>query len=473
MATSNNGIYIIDHKGNIIQSFSKKEGLQNNDVLSIFLDNHSNLWLGLDNGIDLISYNSAIKQINPIFQDGPGYTSIIHNNRLYLGTNNGLYSTLLQPMKDLSFSKGDFIPVNNTKGQTWGVAVINNQLLLGKHEGAFVINDNTAQSISSAPGYWNFVPLSGTSPTTEIVAGNYKGLAFFDYRNGQFIQSKELPGFEESSRFVVIDKDNNIWVSHPYHGVYKISKNSNGSFTTNTYSNKNGLPSILNNHVYKINNELLVASDKGVYRYNQQKDFFEPAPFYHNLLGDQSIRYLKEDATGNTWFIHEKSLGVIDVSGKQPRIIYLPELTNKLLSGFEYIYPINENNIFIGGEKGFFHLDYEKYKKAEPNLKVQVRAVRIINEKDSLLFGGYFRSVNEPQIQGSKNIPEINNHYKTIRFEFSTAIFGYQSNLEYSYRLKGYEDNWSAWTKRTEKEYTNLPAVNYTFEVKVGKQPGQ
>ena len=55
LATNNNGIYIIDNKGNIVQSFSKTEGLQNNNVLTIFLDNQSNLWLGLDNGIDFIA----------------------------------------------------------------------------------------------------------------------------------------------------------------------------------------------------------------------------------------------------------------------------------------------------------------------------------------------------------------------------------------------------------------------------------
>ena len=81
LATNNNGVYIIDKKGNIIQSFSRTEGLQNNNVLSIFPDNQSNLWLGLDNGIDLIAYNSAIKQINPLLTNGSGYAATINNNR--------------------------------------------------------------------------------------------------------------------------------------------------------------------------------------------------------------------------------------------------------------------------------------------------------------------------------------------------------------------------------------------------------
>ncbi|MFZ4770916.1 MAG: hypothetical protein ACOYLO_12115, partial [Ferruginibacter sp.] len=184
LATNNSGIYITDLKGNIVQRFSGKEGMQNNNVLSIFLDRQSNLWCGLDNGIDLIAYNSAIKQINPASQDGSGYTAIIHNTRLFVGTSNGLYSVLLQQMKDHSFSKGNFMPVNNTKGQVWCLANINNQLLMGHHDGAFIINDLTAQTFSSNQGFWNFIPLSSNNLNTRIVAGNYKGLEFFDFANG-------------------------------------------------------------------------------------------------------------------------------------------------------------------------------------------------------------------------------------------------------------------------------------------------
>jgi ligand-binding sensor domain-containing protein len=397
---------------------------------------------------------------------------MIYNNTLYAGTSNGLYCVPLQPMKDLSFSKGNFVPVVNAKAQTWGLAEINNQLLVGNHEGAFVVKGNIAQPISSNPGYWNFVPLSGTFPSAQIVAGNYKGLFFFDFNNGQFTASGKVPGFDESSRFVALDKYDNTWVSHPYHGVYRISKNSDGSYKTILYTDKNGLPSTLNNHIYKIKNEVVVATEKGVYLYNRDKDIFEPDPSYNKWLGNQSVRYLKEDKEGNIWFIHEKTLGVIDFSGKEPAIIYLPELNNKMLSGFESVYAVDENNIFLGGEKGFYHINYEKYKKNLPDLELQIRTVRVISKTDSLLFGGYFKGINEKQVQDADNIPQVSDDWKTIRFEFSSSLFGYLSNLEYSYRLKGFDDNWSNWTNRTEKEYTNLPAGTFTFEVKVRSNLG-
>jgi len=104
---------------------------------------------------------------------------------------------------------------------------------------------------------------------------------------------------------------------------------------------------------------------------------------------------------------------------------------------------------------------------------VHIGVVRIINKTDSLLFGGYFKEVNEQQVQNAKTIPEVNHDWKTIRFEYASALFGYQSNLEYSFRLKNFDDTWSVWTKRTEKEYTNLPAGKYSFEVKVRDNLGK
>lgn len=471
LATSNNGIYIVDLQGNIIQRFSKTEGLQNNNVLSIFLDSQKNLWLGLDNGIDLISHNSAIKQINPLLHDGSGYTAIIDDSRLFLGTSNGLYSVWLKPASDMSFSRGDFVPVQNAKGQTWGLAKINNQLLLGQHEGAFVIKDNAAKPIASNTGYWNFIAHTNGSGATQIIAGNYKGLSVFDFINQQFIPSTPVPDFIESSRFVVVDAAKNIWVSHPYHGIFKLNKSEEGKYITTVFTDKDGLPSNLNNHIYKIKNEVIVATEKGLYNYNLQQDKFEQSSYYQHLLGNQSIRYVKEDNAGNIWFIHEKTLGVIDLSGKEPVIIYLPELNNKMLSGFEFIYPVDDRNIFLGAERGFFHINYQKYKKSVPALLVQIRSVRIISKTDSVLFGGY-PHVEGQQLQDMNDIPVVSHSWKTIRFEFASPFFGYQSNLEYSFRLKGFDESWSPWTRRTEKEYTNLPARNYSFEVKVRNNLG-
>lgn len=56
-----NGLYITDKNGNIQFHLSKLNGLQNNTILSQTLDKNGNLWLGLDNGIDMVGLNIPIK----------------------------------------------------------------------------------------------------------------------------------------------------------------------------------------------------------------------------------------------------------------------------------------------------------------------------------------------------------------------------------------------------------------------------
>lgn len=472
IATSNGGLYILNIAGDIIQTFSKREGLQNNNILSVFTDHQKNLWLGMDTGIDFVAYDSAIKQINPFLLDASGYTAMVYQNKLWLGTSNGLYNVPLQNLNDISFTRGNFTTVNNTKGQTWGLAKINNQLLLGHHEGAFILQNNQAKQLAGNSGYWNFIAQSNTKPSNQIVAGTYGGLAVFNTSKGLPQFQEEIPGFKESSRFLTTDSEGRIWVSHPYHGVYKIEKNKSGKYTSKSYGKKEGLPSNVNNHVYKINNEIVIATEAGIYQYQAAKDQFNTAQYYNNLLGNKSIRYLKEDDYGNIWFIQEKAIGVIDKSGAKPQVLYFPELTNKLLSGFELIYPINLQNIILSGEKGFFNVNFQKYKANIPKLSVQLRRVLIGNQKDSTIFGGYYRTLTSKQQQTEKDILEIPSHWETIRFEFSSTIFNNKSILEYSYRLKGLTKEWSEWTKRTEKEFTTLPANSYTFEVKVRNNLG-
>ena len=464
LATNNNGVQIVDKKGNLIQRFTRAEGLQNNNILSIFLDRQQNLWLGLDNGIDFIAYNSAIKRISPYSQDASGYTAIIHQNILYTGTSAGLYAVPLQPYQDYSFTRGQFSQIANTSGQVWGLATINNTLLLGHHEGAFTVEGNTARPFfTSEKGVWNFTPMSAVFPTERMIMGTYRGLSLFDYSNNRFIPSENVKGLGESCRFVAIDKDNTIWVSHPYHGVHRVTRKDSSQYQSKLYTAADGLPSTLNNHVYKIDNEVVVATEKGVYSYDPKKDKFSPSDFYQQLLGQKSIRYLKEDTEGNIWFVHDKQLGVVDRHDKKIQLIHLPELNSKMLSGFEFIYPVNNKNVFIGAEKGFYLINYEKYKQTIPVLEVLVRSVRISNRYDSLIYGGYATS---------KSQPEIDHGWGTLHFEYASPLFGQQSSLEYSYRLRGFDVNWSEWSAKTEKEYTHLPAGSYHFEVKVRNNLG-
>jgi len=465
VGTYTNGFYLINKTGVVIENFSKKEGLQNSNVRSLFSDKNHNIWLGLDNGIDFIAFNNAIKHINPaIMNDGAGYAVINHKNNLFFGLSNGIFQLAVPPLKDLSYAKSDFQRVK--EGQTWGLYVVNDRLLAGTDEGFFEIKDNKAIPVSRATGFWIFQPLQTFQQSSMIVAGNYRGVSLFEETNNNFFEKEKISNFSESSRFLVIDNNNAIWVSHPYRGIYKIQLSESNNYTVKLYTAVNNLPSSLNNHVYKVKNRIVIATEKGVYEYNKASDKFEPSAYFKEIFGNKAVRYLKEDPSGNVWFIQNKNMGVVDFSTLKPSIIYLPELNGKILSGFEHVYPLNDNNIFIGGEKGFYHINFEKYKQNNHPLNVYIRTVKVSGKKDSILFGGYFGNVNEDKTQAKNSIPSINNQWNSFHIEYSSPLFEQQANIEYSYNLEGFDNDWSEWSKKTEKDYTNLPVGEYKFQVK-------
>ena len=470
-ATTTDGCLIMKNDGKFVQKISRKEGLQNNNVISVFLDRDKNLWAGLNNGISFIAYNSAIKYITPNKEnEAAGFSAKIFNNKLFIGSSDGCYSAELSPQnKDLSFLRSNFSLVGNSSGQVWRLEEVNQHLLMGHNNGCFDIIGNQAKLISRDAG-WTFLPTSPVPPAQNILTGTYSGLKMLTFNNGQFSDKGNLEGLYESLRFLTADSEGNIWASHPYRGIYKISISADGKkYITRLFTEKDGLPSTLDNHVYKIKNRVIFGTNAGAYEFDAPTSRFIPSNFLQPIIGKNEVRYMNEDGQGNIWFCSGKKIGVIDFAegNSIPKPFYFSEITGQILSGFENIYAFDKSNIFIGSEKGVIHLNYEKYKANKLTLNMMLGNVRAIGKTDSTIFGGYFNDGSATETT-NKIIPSIAlvSNFDAFHFEYSSPSFGVQKNIEYSYRLDGYEKNWSNWSTKTEKEYTNLSAGSYVFHVK-------
>lgn len=474
--TTSNGCIFMNNSGAIVQKITRSEDLQNSNVLCLFLDNNNNLWAGLNNGISFIAYNSAIKYIQPNkSNDLSGFSTIIFNNKLYIATSDGAYMTNLSfQNNDLSFSKGTFTQIKNSSGQVWRIDNVNQQLLMGYNDGAFLINEDEAFPITQGEGAWLFKPVSPVFPTSKILAGTYTGIQLIDFTNNKFVDAGKIKGINESLRLLEFDDNNNVWwSSHPYRGIYKIRLSGDQkSSTSQLFTAKDGLPSSLSNYVFKIRNKIVFATEKGIYEYDTSTQKFIPSEYFTPIFGQKEIQYLNEDTEGNIWFCTRNQVGVVNfhVHSKEApfTITYFPELTDEILAGSENIYPYNNENIFIGGQKGVIHINMEKYTSKKPALSVLLTRVKAIGDgKESLIFGGYFHQLPDKTYGQNKNeIHYLPNQFNSFHFEYSSPNYGLQKNIEYSYQLKGYDYQWSDWSSKTEKDYTNLPNGKYTFLIK-------
>lgn len=187
-------------------------GLQNNTILSAKFDKLNNLWLGLDKGIDYVLLNNPISNLvgaNNLY--GAGYTSIKKNQKMYFGTNQGLYYTVTPqnfqslPLK-LELIKG-------MEGQIWSLTEIDNQIFCGDDKGAYFINENNIEKINGLTGTWTFKKVMNRPDL--IIGCSYKGLFILRKSNNKWVFSDFLKGnFNESSPMFEQYDDSTIWFSH-------------------------------------------------------------------------------------------------------------------------------------------------------------------------------------------------------------------------------------------------------------------
>lgn len=460
IGTSYGGCYIIHREtGALIQRFTVAEGLQHNSVLKIFTDPGKNIWLTLDNGIDMVRYNTAVKQILPDNKRYlTTYAATVFDQQLYIGTSDGVFSTPLDEQRDLSFLESRFRQIDNTAGQVWSIAQVEHHLLMGHHEGAFEIKGTKAISLSERTGCWLFQPLS-----SYMLAGCYNGLQLMRKEGAGLSAARPVKGLFESLRFLTVEDDSIIWASHPYRGVFRMHLDRDTMLRYTLYTQKNGLPADYNNFVFRIRGRMVVATQAGAYEYDAATDRFVRSHWLSPILKDASLQYLSEDATGNVWFISDKMPGVIDFHKPVPEhaysIVHFPELKGQIVNGFEFLYPYNDENIFVGAEKGMFHINYKHYRQAREQPLVLISQVSAHGKTDSLLFGGY------PPM-GKQSFKAMPNAFSGFHFEYASPVYSQGNTIEYSYKLSGFDQQWSDWSVKTEKDYTNLPYGHYTFSVK-------
>ena len=453
VGTYSNGIYHVSRNGTLLENINAQYSLQNNTIRCLHADSQGNIWTGLDNGISYIALNNGIKHINPVaFNNGAGYGATVFNNEIYFALSTGVQYAPLPQSTDITTANHRTSAA--LSGQTWNIITRNKSLLVGKDDGFWQITNHKGSLVADNSGYWNFKPI-GKSDT--VAAGYYTGVQFFKANVRDFTNIGAFPNFVESSRYLETD-GHLIWVSHPYRGVFQLNTKTQ---EVKKFTSHEGLPSDLDNHVFKIKDKIVFATIRGVYEYDATRDKIVASPKYLSVFGTIPLRYLKEDQLGNIWFVQEKMLGVADYTSKQPSIYYMPEINNKMLSGFENIYPYDIQNIVVGAENGFYHINYAKYLKSLRSFKVYLKSVKSVGNRDSVFWGGFGST--------SSAINKISYQFNSLHFSFASSIL--DNPAEYSYYLEGFEKEWYNWTDKNEKEYTNLPEGTYTFRLKARTSP--
>lgn len=453
-----NGIIVCDTSGRIIQYFNHKKGLQNNTVLTSFIDSNNNLWLGLDNGITFINENSPFSYFGFSDDISTVYASVIYKGYLYVATNQGVF----YHSWNIPFKEEPFILVEGTTGQASNIQVIDDQLICSHNRGALVIVGGKSNKILDNVGYWVFKKIP--NQPKYMIGSNYFGFSLFEKGTNGWQFVNQIEGFYKSVGNFEIDAKN-IWVKKD-DLLYQIVLNDGYKNFKNikTYQNLSesdkGIITI-----QKLRNTIYFKTNKHFYKYSQNSNVFYEDKTAANLfktITDASI--IQEDNFQNIWYTNNSGLGVLMKTNKDNYTnITAPflNLTQDLVLNNLSVNTVNAENIFIGLTEGLAHYNSKLSKDFMVKPKVFIRSFSTFS--DTLFFG------NGQRPTAKYKIPFKSNY---VKFTFSSPTYENIENIKFSYLLEGFDDNWSNWSTASLKEYTNLREGNYIMKVKVKNSYG-
>ena len=458
IGTISDGVLHLSKSGNLKYQITLKKGLSNNTVLALFEDVAKNVWVALDNGINCINAKAAVKT----YFDYDGvlgtvYTTQVFNNILYIGSNQGLF------YKDLNDINGSFKFIEGTAGQVWDLFNLNDKYLFcGHHLGTFLIDNNKAVKISDVLGAWTFKKIPNRS--NLLLQGNYNGLFVLENTNGTWRVRNKIEGFKNSSRYFEINNSNQVWVSHEYKGVFKLKLNDDLTKVVKI-DMETSLTFGKNSSLIKYKNNILYASEKGIFKYNTTKGLFErDAVLSATIKEDDYISgKLVVDKDEKLWSFSKDNIYFLknDEVTNVPIIhtIPIPSKLRKGILGYENISLINGDTYVLGTANGYITLDLSKINKKE-DFSIYLNAVDI-------------KDINDKTIPSSlEKQGDFKNKQGLLSFNYSVPDYDKFLVVKYQYKLEGQLDKWSSWSENSQTTFENLSFGKYTFYVraKVGNQ---
>lgn len=452
LGTISHGMIYLDENGNLISHIDQIKGLRNNTVLSLYEDFDNNIWLGLDNGISYVNLKSAFK----VYHDNKGvagsvYASVVLNNILYLGTNQGLF------YKELD-SDTDFRLINSTQGQVWSLNVIGRTLFCGHHTGTFIIDENKARRIADIQGTWNVSDLNGDP--NLLLQGNYDGLYVLEKSSDGWHIKNKIEGFNHSSRyFETLEEE--IFVNHEYKGVFRIEVDSAFSKAKNV--SVDTLIKGSNSGILKYKGDLLYSYENGILKYDKKdktfvkdsilsKAYTKDEYLSGKMTVDNKNDYLWVFTNSNISFVSRGNLSNTPIIKSIP----LTENVRSGIVGYESVTALEEEGKYLfGTSSGYITIDVDDF--SERDFSVNISSIRKAgkntdeNEKELL----------SKSLKGSFESDENN-----LEMSFYTADYDKYLRPSYQFQLSGIYSNWSDWSQESSATFENLPFGEYTFNVR-------
>lgn len=444
------GIVILTPEGKIFKRINTDQGLPTDAVTYLYLDSSNGLWATTENGIARILIDSPILSFGKESGVTTGVQSIQKvEDVIYLGTSSGLVNF---DSNEKYFKTNPLI----SSGQIFDIALDKNDLIVPFLQKLQVIRDGKTILLD--------VPELGTSFFSAYIPKYNPDLLLVGSTSGMLIYArglnKEFPWeykgimpLSGSASHIFEGKDGLIF-SAGGGKLQVIDIKQSRLESLNSQSFKSIVFEFNNSDMYSlIDDELYVKSSNGMQKFSTSDKKFIPTEDFSEV--EKEMIDFTQFKSGILWYESKNKKKYILKRNSVGKFVK-DERPNSIGPYLSYVDYIDEDSIFwFGSEKGLIRYDPKKDQQTDKKFFTLIR--RIETKTDTIPLPFYGRN---------KVLASIERKENSYRFEFAAPYFEEEKKTKYQTFLEGFDPDWVDWNDNKFKEYTNLPAGNYTFHVR-------
>ncbi len=501
--TNQEGVLVFNRSGKLVFQLSKETcDLVDDAVHSMYCNYEKNgeLWIATYGFLNKVYLNIPLTTFSEKQGIDYGINDIAEfAGSIYLSSDAGILKNYTDQNGHVRFSK-----VKGIDGQYFPLEVINTNhnkyLLTGSKNGVKqIFEDNRVRGVEEnclnlpiekdVPISPKKLLQSGIDPDIIYWGDEVLGIIILKDEGDHWRYLNRIKGFPGLVSGLVEKKEGGLWfMTDDPSALYNLSITGNDTVYIQ-YGQDKGVPDI---ELYTMNvfkDGLYITTAEGIIKYDKSTDTFlsdnSITDGFSNGIISQNIFF---DLDDDIWYsgYNEKNFDIF-FRNTPSGIKSYQGVLNLLISVPSLDFLHHEGRVYITKSKVLSVL--EKELLIPDTSSVNTHFVSIIIGADSVIMEDSFHSdidVNRrvPEIYFSSAIvPEYSYYMNKITFEWTTPWFLEEMLTEYSYKLDGYDEDWSKWENISfgysrealypKKEYTNLPYGHYTFHVRSRTLTGQ
>ncbi|MEH6408557.1 MAG: Two component regulator three Y domain-containing protein, partial [Leeuwenhoekiella sp.] len=431
--TIKGGVLTTDASGKILNNYHRGNGLQNNTVLALDVQNKV-LWVGLDNGIDAIKLEDPFTYYSDRSGElGAVYDIAFFENAFYLGTNTGIHV--------IKNGKQQF--VEGSQGQVWNFTQIGDKLFANHNRGIFEIKDAKLFPVSEITGSYRLdkVPKN----PDFYINSTYNGLSLYSTKNTQNLSFiKSIGKINTPFDKIIFQDDNTAWTTHPYKGFFQLTFNTDDLSVKDIKDfDSDSIFKAYKTSIHKIENQISFYNADTWYKYNAINDAIEP---FHELKNYSGYGLISDD-DNFYWFKNRKGNGLIYTNFTTDSLfIYEPLLENRLIKGYDKVVKLNDSVHLITLYEGYAAVNLAQLKRNASIKKFPAPVFNGFNDNDKI----FALSEKEFKID-YKDASQI-----TIKISAPSV-----PNPRFYYKL----NNKEAYLNNGFLRFQNLPSQDYKLQI--------